>query len=204
VSSVAEHRAAVVVGSAQQACEDAELVRRSGAGDERAFALLELKHRAALVRWCAARSRTEAEAEDLRQEVLLRAWRGAGGFLGQSDVRTWLYRIVVNAAADEARRRARRPQETKLTAADASGLPASAVPALERTVVAALDLGRALAELPSQQRAVVTLIDLIGCSTAETAAVCGVGEPTVRSRLSRGRRTLRELYAAGALEGPVC
>ncbi|MFF4835979.1 RNA polymerase sigma factor [Streptomyces sp. NPDC001315] len=179
---------------------DAELVRRVGQGDERAFALLESRHRAALRKWCAARSRTVAEAEDLRQETLLRAWRGAGGFLGNSDVRTWLYRIVVNAAADELRRRARRPRETALTATDGSAWLTSVVSAPERTVIESVDLGRALACLPTHQRVVVTLIDLIGCTTAEAAAVCGVGEPTVRSRLSRGRRQLRALMSGSDQE----
>jgi RNA polymerase sigma-70 factor (ECF subfamily) len=197
VSITVEHRG-VISGSTQRPYSDAELVRRSGEGDEGAFAQLEARHRAALRKWCAARSRTQAEADDLRQETLLRAWRGAPGFLGTADVRTWLYRIVVNAAADEARRRARRPQETKLVAVDTGSLMASAAPTPERVVVESVDLGRALAELPVHQRAVVTLIDLIGCSTAETARVCGIGEPTVRSRLSRGRRTLRRLLTHGS------
>lgn len=192
MSTATEYRE-ITRETATSQLSDAELVRRSGRGDERAFALLESRHRATLTRWCASRTRTAVEAEDLRQETLLRAWRGAGRFLGNSDVRTWLYRIVVNAATDEARRRARRPQETRLATVDVGRVPTSALTGPERTVVASVDLARALACLPDQQRVMVTLIDLIGCTTAEAASVCGVGEPTVRSRLSRGRRRLREL-----------
>ncbi|MFJ4846341.1 RNA polymerase sigma factor [Streptomyces sp. NPDC088733] len=200
--SVTTERLVVASGITEAEPSDPELVRSAGRGDERAFGLLEARHRATLARWCAARTRTAAEAEDLRQEVLLRAWRGAAGFLGHCDVRTWLYRIVVNAAADEARRRARRPRETVLPATDGAALLASAVSAPERTVIESVDVARALACLPAHQRVVVTLIDLIGCTTAEAASVCGVGEPTVRSRLSRGRRQLRALMTNTSREHP--
>jgi RNA polymerase sigma-70 factor (ECF subfamily) len=171
---------------------DEVLLRRAGLGDQRAFEVLESRHRAALLAWCAARSRTAAEAEDLKQEVLLHAWRGAAGYRGTAAARTWLYRIVVNSAADLARRQSRRPRETGLPGPEDGRLPPAPVRPADSAVVETAELERLLALLPTAQRLVVVLIDLIGCTTAEAAAVCGIGEATARSRLSRGHRLLRE------------
>jgi RNA polymerase sigma-70 factor (ECF subfamily) len=178
--------------STMEHLSDEALLRRAGLGDQRAFEVLESRHRAALLAWCAARSRTTAEAEDLKQEVLLHAWRGAAGYRGNAAARTWLYRIMVNSAADQARRLARRPQETGLPEPEDGRLPAAPVLPADRAVVETVELERLLALLPPAQRLVVVLIDLIGCTTAEAASMCGIGEATARSRLSRGHRLLRE------------
>jgi RNA polymerase sigma-70 factor (ECF subfamily) len=137
------------------------------------------------------------EADEVAQEVFLRAWRGLARFEERSQFSTWLYRIAFNEAQ---RRLARRPPPT------ASGQPGdedaiAALPAATGTGPQAriLDrefeqmLERALAELPADLRAAVVLRDLEGLSTEEAAAVAGVRQAAFKSRLHRGRMQLRSL-----------
>ena len=137
------------------------------------------------------------EADEVAQEVFLRAWRGLARFEERSRFSTWLYRIAFNEAQ---RRLARRPPAT------ASSQPAdedaiAALPAAIGTGPQARTLGRefeqmlewALAQLPADLRAAVVLRDLEGLSTEEAAAVAGVRQAAFKSRLHRGRMQLRVL-----------
>ncbi len=131
------------------------------------------------------------EAPDAVQDALLSALRGAASFRGEARVSTWLHRVVVNACLDRLRRRAVRPT-VPLPAQEpaAEGDPLGAAEA-------ALDLRRALAGLPDEQRAALVLVDLSGLPVDEAAAVLGVAPGTVKSRCARGRARLA--VALGAL-----
>jgi RNA polymerase sigma-70 factor (ECF subfamily) len=145
------------------------------------------------------------EAEDLVQETFLRAWRfrdrfGTGSGPG---VRPWLYRIATNACIDAHRHRSRRPP-TLTSVADVPWLqpypdrlldevaasadePDAVVVSretIELTFVAALQL------LPPRQRAVLLARDVLGWSTAETAALLEVSVAAVNSALQRARATM--------------
>jgi RNA polymerase sigma factor (sigma-70 family) len=122
-------------------------------------------------------------------ERLLRRWHRV-----ESDPEGYLRRTLYNMAADGWRRRGAWRRKLPLIQAESG-------PAPESDAVAAVDLrdalGRALAELPPRQRTVLVLRYWEGMSQAETAALLGCAEGTVKSATARGLQRLRELTAPG-------
>ena len=88
---------------------EASLLARAQAGDVSAFERLSGAYADRLFMLLVRLLGDRAEAEDVAQEVMLRAWRGIAGFRGQSSYFTWLYRIAVNEANRALEKRARRP-----------------------------------------------------------------------------------------------
>jgi RNA polymerase sigma-70 factor (ECF subfamily) len=171
---------------------DAELLKMHVDGDPDAFGVLFQRHRDRL--WAVA-IRTlgdPEEAADALQEAMIAAFRRASSFRGDSAVTTWLHRIVVNAALDRMRRRNARPtaggqDEEALDALASSGQPLSDPSGVTDT---ALDVTAALRRLVPEQQAALVLVDMLGYSIADAAAVLGVSEGTVKSRAARGRAKL--------------
>jgi RNA polymerase sigma-70 factor (ECF subfamily) len=133
------------------------------------------------------------DAADLSQEVLIRVARGLRDFRpGSFD--GWLWRITRNAFLDEVRRRRRRPTAPLPDDVDRTDLLASPAP---EEVLASIRLGEdvqaALLSLPFDFREAVVLCDLVGLSYEEIASATSVPIGTVRSRIHRGRRMLRDL-----------
>lgn len=129
------------------------------------------------------------DAEDVVQESYLRAYGAMATerFEGRASMRTWLYRIVTNAALDALRSRRRRRRWQVLGEADAvdEGQSIEATAALR-------ELGSWLGELAPEQRAAIVLKELEGMTSAEVASVLGCSEGAVEQRLVRARATLRE------------
>jgi RNA polymerase sigma-70 factor (ECF subfamily) len=131
----------------------------------------------------------DADAQDLVQEALVRVRRGLESYTPGS-LEGWLARIVTNAFLDEVRRRKRRATVALPDAPD-TVLPAS--PAADEGAGDLSDeVQRALGSLPDEFRVAVVLCDVVGCSYDEIAAQLRVPVGTVRSRIHRGRRMLRE------------
>lgn len=176
---------------------DAELLAAHVAGDRDAFGELFRRHRDRL--WAVA-LRTlgdREEAADALQDALLSAHRAAARFRGDSAVTTWLHRIVINACLDRVRRRrahptvplpdgARQPDDPP-----AAGGAEPAAPATDHDTV--MVVRQALAQLPSDQRTAIVLVDLQGYPVSEVAEILQVAEGTVKSRCSRGRARLAAL-----------
>lgn len=142
-----------------------------------------------------------ADAEDLVQETLLRAYRACDRFDGKHP-RAWLLTIMRNAEVNRHRRR--RPQLLDDPDADLERLavsPAGPQATPEEVVVGeAFDdvVDAAFAALPLQHQQVVRLVDVDGLTYAEAARLLGVPEGTVMSRLHRARKRIRtRLVAAG-------
>jgi RNA polymerase sigma factor (sigma-70 family) len=131
------------------------------------------------------------EAQDLVQEVLLRVRRGLPTYQPGS-MEGWLSRIATNAFLDDVRRRNRRPVDP--LPEDAERVVPGAPSADEALAQARLpdEVQAALRDLPDDYRAAVVLCDVVGFSYEEIAESLGVPIGTVRSRIHRGRSTLRE------------
>ena len=176
---------------------DAELLAAHVAGDRYAFGELFCRHQRQLHRLARLTTRTREDAEDALQDAMLSAHRGAGSFRNDAAVGSWLHRIVVNACLDRLRRAKAHPTA-----------PLEDIyPVADRTaqVETAIVVQRALMRLPVEQRAAVVAVDMQGYSVADTAALLGVAEGTVKSRCSRARVRLAELLGhlnAGARVTP--
>jgi RNA polymerase sigma-70 factor, ECF subfamily len=161
-------------------------------GDPEAFGQLFQRHRDRL--WAVA-IRTlgdPEEAADALQDAMISAFRRASSFRGDSAVTTWLHRIVVNASLDRMRRRSARPTAGGGDEELLEGLAASRMPLSDPSGVTdtQLDVAAALRQLVPDQQAALVLVDMLGYSVADAAAVLGVSEGTVKSRCARGRARL--------------
>jgi RNA polymerase sigma-70 factor (ECF subfamily) len=174
-----------------------ELIRRARAGDEDAFAELVTMHAARVFGALRRFGLGEEEADEVAQEVFLRAWRGLARFEERAQFSTWLYRIAFNEAQ---RRRSRRvlPRaqadpdgEDPIVALAEAAEHGPDAQALSHEFERILD--RALAQLPTEWRDAVVLRDVEGLSTAEAADIAGVRQAAFKSRLHRGRLQLRAL-----------
>lgn len=169
------------------AAEDV-LVRRAASGETAAFAELLRRHqgkvRGLLLRLCGDRTL----ADDLAQEVFLRAYRGLWGFEGRSSFGTWLYRISYNAYLNHSTRV--RKWSSLPTAYDAeTAAPDDALSPPRADL--RRDLEAAVATLPQRYRGVVVLYYLQDLSYPEIAEILDVPLGTVKTHLHRAKRLLR-------------
>jgi RNA polymerase sigma-70 factor (ECF subfamily) len=168
----------------EQDAHDRALLTAHLDGDPHAFDDLVRRHRQRM--WAVAlRTLGEPEeAADAVQDACVSAFRAAGSYRGEARVTTWLHRIVVNACLDRARRKAVRP-----TVPLPEQPPADPRDRLDERETS-LEVERALAALPDEQRLAIVLVDLQGLSVEEAATLLGVPGGTVKSRCFRGRARL--------------
>jgi RNA polymerase sigma-70 factor (ECF subfamily) len=179
--------------------DEADLVRRCAGGDQAACAELVTTHERMVYQLAFHLLGTREEALDLSQEVFLRVFRTMGSFRGQSSLRTWIYRIVINQASNRQRwfRRRRQSDQVSLDAhQQAHGeLPQRAdLAAPDRLFArkeAAARLWQAMDRLPFDQRTAVVLREFDGLSYEEIAFSLDIAVGTVKSRLTRARQALR-------------
>ena len=198
-----ENLAAVKSGGARlSAVPDPEIVRRVVAGDRAIFEVLMRRHNPRVYRTIRALLRDEAEVEDAMQQTYLLAYSHLADFAGSSSFATWLTRIALNEALGRLRRRNRlAPVEEPSTPEDDVTSTAETPEEGAATREAAVMLERAIDRQPDLYRTVLMLRDVEQLSTAEAAEVLGITEETVRIRLHRGRRALREALAAEVGKG---
>jgi RNA polymerase sigma-70 factor (ECF subfamily) len=158
------------------------------------------KHQERIFRYVLTLVRDPAEAEDLTQEALLRAYRSFASLRDPASLTSWLYRIATHAAVDRLRQRARRAPLQVEDDLDTLDVPEADAPSLlqlveQREMSACVQ--RYLDGLNDAYRAVILLHDLHGLTGPEIAAAIGVSLPNVKIRLHRARTKLRAALQAG-------
>ncbi|NDJ54346.1 MAG: sigma-70 family RNA polymerase sigma factor [Chloroflexi bacterium] len=183
--------------------DEEALIRAAQQGDVNAYNALVL-HYQSLAFNVALRIIGEADAAaDATQEGFISAYHALDRFRGGS-FKSWLLRIVTNACYDEMRRRKRRPQsslDAVFTQDDSAGTAQFATEGDDPEEIAeSRELQQAilncLQELPEEQRVIAIMADVEGFSYEEIADVTGIALGTVKSRLSRTRRRLRDCLQA--------
>lgn len=198
---------------------DDDLLARARSGDDAAFALLCEKHRRRVWRVVASVARRAADADDLAQEAIVRAWCSLHSYRGEASFEAWLCRIALNAAHDHLRSAWRRRVLVGIPLfghAEGSGHSAGFPNAAEASVEFASEqretqrrVRSAVAALGSGQRNPIWLIYFEGFTLAEVARLENTPESTIRSRVQTGlrqlERSLRDLNPAlTTLESALC
>ncbi len=183
------------------AVEETELIERARRGDGVAFGELARRHAGAALRVAQVMTGGSAEAEDVVQEAMLKAYRALDRFRAESPLRPWLLRIVANEARNRRRSIGRRTRLHERVGAMTA--PLVARPSVETLAVAddgARRLLAAVGRLRDQDREVIAMRYFADLSEAEMADALGVARGTVKSRLARALDRLRPRVAALDLE----
>ena len=176
--------------------EDSELVVRSKDGDLQAFNFIVQRYQSQVLNLSARIIGDRGRAEDVTQETFISAYQAIGRFRGGS-LRAWLMRIAANASRDSLRGSQRRPEQSLDESLESQSFqPVSAEPSPEEHAERSelnKELQKAILALSDNQRAVLVLIDVQGFSYEETTESVGASIGTVKSRLNRARRRVRDI-----------
>ena len=181
---------------------EAALVARAAAGDFGAFEELVRSTEAKLYAHLLRMTENAADAKELLQESYLSAYRNLGTFKGDSAFSTWIYRIATNHALMHFRKKRPEsgfeelsvPTHEELKSRNISDWDMDPYEAAHKKEVKRI-LDEAISSLPPVYRAVVSLRDIEGLSTEETAERLGINAGAVKTRLHRARIHLRELLS---------
>jgi RNA polymerase sigma-70 factor, ECF subfamily len=175
-------------GSTVLAEDTAQLLRRVQDGDSAAFERLYRLHVDRVHGLCLRMVADPARAEELTQDVFVRAWQAIGSFRGDSAFATWLHRLAVNVVLGQLRSDRRRDARFQAEAELEGFQPA----ARQRDPGTRMDLEAAIAALPPGARQVFVLHDVEGYKHGEIAAMTGTAVGTMKAQLHRARKLLRE------------
>jgi RNA polymerase sigma-70 factor (ECF subfamily) len=171
--------------------DDADLARRAGEGDRDAFASLVRRHEGAVRRFL-GRLTLGNGADDIAQDVFLKAWRMRGQQRGEGSYKAWIMRIAWTSFLETRRSAGRR------LAREHASYEASQVASAGVTREARIDLARALEALDERERAAAQLCFAEGHSHGEAAAILGLPLGTLKSIAARAKAQLAA--ALGATE----
>ena len=171
---------------------DSDLIRRIAEHDRAAFEELFHRYYRRVFAFVHRIIRRTDLVDEAVSDTLFAVWRQAGDFDGRSRLSSWIFGIAYRRALktlerDGRRRRGERDLAEAAEAADPAPGPESRAASSEVRV----ELARALAELPDEQRAVVELTFVAGCSYAEIGEILGCPVNTVKTRMFHARRRLR-------------
>lgn len=172
------------------------LIARAQEGDARAFEALVTAHLGAVRRFARAFATSEADADDLAQEALLKVYRSVRSYRYQAAFTTWLFAVVRNAMVDHARSRAGKARALEVALQPEHVEREAEAGAADERLAAEEDRRRLwghLRQVALEFRTALVLYDVEGRTYDEIAAVEGVPVGTVKSRISRGRAQLRQL-----------
>jgi RNA polymerase sigma-70 factor (ECF subfamily) len=166
---------------------ETRLVRRAAGGDEAAFEGLYHRH-VARIHSLVRRMTDPGAADEVTQDVFVRAWDKLASFRGESAFGTWLHRLAVNVVLSR-RRKERTERDWLLPTDDALAFVGDRPP----HPGIGMDLEAAIAQLPEGARQVFVLHDVEGWTHDEIAAHLGLVSGTSKSQLSRARAALRRM-----------
>jgi len=192
-NSPGEGMGAVPLASAEMAevlsaLSTGALVERAQSGDSRAFEALYRRLVGRIYALCLRMARDAQRAEELTQDVFVRAWERLGSFRGESEFTTWLHRLAVNVVLQAGRAKGRRESREELVEDPGEYL----VRVKTEFPGTKLDIERAIASLPEGARTVVILRDIYGYKYEEIATMQGVALGTVKAQIHRARKMMRE------------
>ncbi len=190
--------------------EDGTLVAEALDGSQEAFRRLYERYQGKVRSLVVSMVGRPEDADDIVQQVFIRAFRSLSGFGGRSSFFTWLYRVTLNTTTDFRRKKVRlRKREYLELDSDDPNRPALQVPSpaeegpedsLYRKELAEI-INRAIQSLSEEHRQVLVLREMQGLNYQEIAEVAGIELGTVMSRLFYARRRLAEiLQRSGALD----
>ena len=189
--------------SRSPAGDQGQLLKRLRAGDQAAYEQVVRTYGPRLLSVARRFLRHEQDAQDAVQDAFLSAFKSIHRFQGESQLGTWLHRIVVNASLMKLRSRQRHPERSiddLLPRFDDDGHISEAGCDLAVSVDSAVRdrevrelVRKRMDELPDSYRAVLLLRDIEGQSTDETASLLGISAGAVKTRLHRARLALRSL-----------
>jgi RNA polymerase sigma-70 factor (ECF subfamily) len=168
--------------------ESEMLVFRARKGDQEAFERLYRMHANRIFALCLRLSGKRAAAEELTQDVFVRAWEKLHLFEGKSAFTSWLHRLAVNVVIGSWRAKKRRGEPLAWDEAR----PPREERNPEGGPAAAMDLEQAIAALPQGARTVFVLHDVEGFSHDEIAFLTGIAPGTSKAQLHWARKHLRE------------
>jgi RNA polymerase sigma-70 factor, ECF subfamily len=169
-------------------------VSRAQHGDVDAFGDLYREHAGRVFALCVRMSGDRIHAQELMQDVFVRAWERLASFRGDASFGSWLHRLAVNVVLTGARTDRRREARVTL-AEDLAAVESGGGSSAWRQVAdpgTAIDIERAIAALPPGARSAFVLHDVEGFSHAEIAELTGLAEGTIRAQLHRARKLLME------------
>jgi RNA polymerase sigma-70 factor (ECF subfamily) len=165
---------------------EAELIEKAARGDRSAFGrLIELHYdfiHAVAWKW----TRSRVDADDIAQDVCVRLAKAITGFRGEASFRTWLYRLVLNAVHDRARKTSRERRGAEAWGVDPSQRADESDDGLQ-------EIWSAVQTLPPMQRDAVMLVYSEGLGHREAAKILGCSEKTVSWHLHEARKRLRDI-----------
>lgn len=173
---------------------DARLVDEVRRGDQDAFGVLVRRYEGRLMSVILRFVRDRESARDLAQETFLRAYERLDQFDPSRRFGPWLFRIGVNLALDQLRRRKRRVWTALFTDSGRDKPPDPAMPDPRGSLDLEQEVRRVLEALPEKYRTVLILRDLENFSTSEIAAILHRKEATIRWRLAEARNRFQQLW----------
>ena len=188
----------------REAATASALVEAAKGGDQRSFESLVRRYRKRIFALALHIIGSSSEADDITQDVFLKAYRALPEFEGRSQFFTWVYRMTVNRSLNARRDRARRGEQSDdprlelAVAVDARSNPGRTAE-LRQTYVRLL---RALDGLPADMRTTVILVSLQGMAHGEVAIIQNVSEGTIAWRMHEARRRLHDAMAPEKLQRP--
>ncbi len=168
--------------------DEDSLVRKAQAGEAVAFERLYEMHVRRMYALCLRMVSDHRNAEELTQDIFVRAWEAIATFRFQSAFGTWLHRLGTNVVLGHLRSEKRREGKVSTT----EDLEAFANGVRQAMPETKLDLERAIASLPDGAKEVLVLHDIEGYRYREIAEMTQIAEGTVKSQLNRARRLVRE------------